>query len=266
MGEAVAAPFHIGIGGWDYEPWRGTFYPPGLPKAKQLHFASRAVTAIEINATFYKLQRPELFARWAEAVPEGFVFAIKGSRFCTNRKRLAEAGEAVAGFCGQGLTELGDKLGPILWQFAATKRFEPEDFTAFLALLPSEQEGVRLRHAVEVQHESFRDAAFVRLVREAGVAVCVTDAEGCPLIADATADFAYVRLKRSRAEEPAGYSAEALDKWAETIRAWAAGDPDALPKLDPIPPAPRASFVFAIDGAKERAPAAAQALIARLAD
>jgi uncharacterized protein YecE (DUF72 family) len=262
----VAAAVHIGIGGWDYEPWRGSFYPPGLPKAQQLSFASRAVTAIEINATFYKLQRPELFARWAEAVPEGFVFAIKGSRFCTYRKRLAEGEEAVARFCGQGLTELGDKLGPILWQFAATKQFEPEDFAAFLALLPREQAGMRLRHAVEVQHASFQNIAFIRSVREAGVAVCVTDAENSPMIAEASADFVYARLKRSRPEEPTGYSAGELDKWAATIRAWSTGHSDALPRLDPTRPVPREAFVFAIDGAKERAPAAAQALIARLAD
>ena len=129
---------YAGVGGWDYDPWRGTFYPAGLAKAKQLDFAARKLTAIEINATYYKLQKPELFARWAKTVPEGFKFAIKASRFCSNRKVLGEAGEAIAKFCAQGFTELGDKLGPILWQFMGTKKFEPDDFRAFLAWLPAE--------------------------------------------------------------------------------------------------------------------------------
>lgn len=245
---------HVGIGGWDYDPWRGTFYPPGLPKARQLSFASRALTAIEINATFYKLQRPELFERWASEVPDGFVFAVKASRFCTNRKLLGDGGEAIGRFCGQGFTRLGAKLGPILWQLAATKRFEPEEIAAFLALLPREQDGVPLRHVIEATHESFADERFVALARDAGVAIClIDDGVGPPPDDRATASFAYARLKNSREEEPCGYPSAELDLWAERARGWR-GDADA----------PRDVFLFVINGAKVRAPAAAQALIERL--
>jgi uncharacterized protein YecE (DUF72 family) len=246
-------PIHVGIGGWDYDPWRGTFYPPGLPKARQLFFASRQLTAIEINATFYKLQRPELFERWAQQAPEGFVFAVKGSRFCTNRKLLAEGGEAITRFCSQGLTRLGSKLGPILWQLAATKRFEAEDVAAFFGLLPREQDGVPLRHVIETPHESFRDERFVALARDAGIAVCIAD-DGSPTLPDQhTSPFVYARLKNSREEEPLGYPPKELDRWAERARGWAAD-----------PAGPRDVFLFVISGAKVRAPAAAQALIARI--
>jgi uncharacterized protein YecE (DUF72 family) len=250
MQRSSSASIRVGIGGWDYEPWRGTFYPAGLPKAKQLEHASRRVTAIEINATYYKLQTPDLYARWAAAVPDGFKFAIKGSRFCCNRKVLGEAGEAVARFCGQGFTELGDKLGPILWQFMATKRFEPDDFAAFLALLPRRQDGLRLRHAVEVRHDSFADPRFAAIAREAGVAVAAGDSDELPGIAEPTADFAYARMKGARVEEPLGYAPAELDALAARTRGWAAGG--------------REVYMFMIDGAKERAPAAAEGLIARL--
>lgn len=246
-------PIHVGIGGWDYDPWRGSFYPPGLPKARQLFFASRQVTAIEINATFYKLQRRELFEHWAAEVPDEFVFTLKGSRFCTNRKQLAGAGEAIARFCEQGFTRLGPKLGPILWQLAATKRFEPDDVAAFLALLPREQDGAPLRHAIEAPHESFRDPQFVALARAAGVAICLVDEPGTIQPDEATAPFAYIRLKNSLEEEPRGYPPAQLDRWAERISGWAA---DAA--------APRETFVFVIGGAKIRAPAAARGLLDRL--
>jgi uncharacterized protein YecE (DUF72 family) len=241
----------VGIGGWDYDPWRGTFYPPGLARAKQLEHASRRVTAIEINATFYKLQSPALYARWAAAVPDEFRFAVKGSRFCTNRKVLGEAGEAVARFCGQGLTELGAKLGPILWQLADTKRFDLDEMRAFFALLPRAQDGVTLRHAIEARHESFADPAFAALAAEAGLAAAFIDAEGALPIDAPAPDFAYARLKRSAEAEPDGYSPSALDAWAERARDWAAPGRD--------------TFVFFIGGNKVRAPAAAQALLARLA-
>lgn len=246
MGGAI----FVGIGGWDYDPWRGTFYPLGLPKSKQLEHASRRVPAIEINATFYKLQNPEIYARWQAAVPEGFRFAIKGSRFCTNRRVLAEAAEAVGRFCAQGLTVLGDALGPILWQLAATKAFDPDDLAAFLRLLPREQDGLPLRHAIEVRHESFRDERLLDIAREAGVAVALIDAPDVPLIDAPTADFVYARLKRAREEEPAGYAPDELDRWAARARAWAADGRDV--------------YLFMIDGAKVRAPAAAEALLARL--
>jgi uncharacterized protein YecE (DUF72 family) len=262
----ASGAIRVGIGGWDYDPWRESFYPPGLARAKQLDHASRHLTAIEINATYYKLQTPELFARWRDAVPDGFRFAIKGSRFCSNRKVLGEAGEAVARFCGQGLAELGDRLGPILWQFMGTKRFDPDDFRAFLALLPAEQGGVKLHHVVEPRHESFRDPAFVAMAREAGVGIVFADADDYPCIADVSGDLVYARLQRSRAQEPAGYTAADLDRWADIARAWARGEsPAGFPHVaDPPPPAPRDAYIFFIAGAKERNPAAAMALITRL--
>jgi uncharacterized protein YecE (DUF72 family) len=224
------------------------------------------VSAIEINATYYKLQRPELFERWAAEVPDGFLFAVKASRFCTNRRVLAEGREGIERFCGQGFTRLGPKLGPILWQFMETKTFDPDDIEAFFELLPREQDGVRLRHAVEVRHESFRDPRFVALARAAGVAICCDDSESYPQIADPTADFVYARLMRAREEEAEGYPPAELDHWAQVARSWAGGRPDGL---DPIGPAaaplkPRHVFLFMINGAKIRAPTAAQALIARL--
>ncbi|HEX9933203.1 MAG TPA: DUF72 domain-containing protein [Allosphingosinicella sp.] len=243
----AGAAIHVGIGGWHYEPWRGTFYPAGLPKSKQLEHASRRVTAIEINATFYKLQNADLYAKWAQTVPDGFRFALKGSRFCTNRKVLATAAEAVGKFCGQGFEALGDRMGPVCWQFAETKRFEPDDVEAFFDLLPRERNGVPLRHALEAKHESFRDDRFHALARAAGVAVAFGDDM---LDDEPTADFVYCRLKGARPEEPEGYLPAELDRIAERARSWSA--------------AGREVFLFMIDGAKERAPAAAEAVLARL--
>jgi uncharacterized protein YecE (DUF72 family) len=260
------ARIRVGIGGWDYEPWRGTFYPPGLPKTKQLEYAASRLTAIEINATYYKLQRPELFAGWAKAVPDGFKFAVKGSRFCSNRKLLGEGGEAVERFCTQGFTELGDKLGPILWQFMATKKFDADDFRAFLALLPKSQAGVPLQHAVEPRHESFRDPAFIEMARGAGVAIVFGDSADYPCIADVSGDIVYARLQSAREEEPAGYDPPALDRWASIAKGWAAGEsPEGLPYNAPLAPVqPRETYVFMINGAKVRAPQAAMALMERL--
>jgi uncharacterized protein YecE (DUF72 family) len=264
---AAEGAVHIGVGGWDFDPWRGTFYPPGLAKTKQLEHAGRHLTATEVNATFYKLQTPETYARWAKAVPDGFRFAIKGSRFCTNRKVLGEAAEAIGRFCGQGFTELGDKLGPINWQLAPTKRFDADEIRAFLALLPASQDGLALRHAIEVRHESFRCPEFVAAARSAGVAVVFADSDDYPQIADLTADFVYARLQRTRETEPAGYSERELDGWAQVVRGWSRGDSPA--GLDYVRDAggagrPREVFAFVISGAKVRNPAAAQALIARL--
>jgi uncharacterized protein YecE (DUF72 family) len=262
----ASGTIRVGIGGWDFDPWRETFYPPGLPKARQLEWASRQVTAIEINATYYKLQSPALFAKWRDSVPEGFRFAIKGSRYCSNRKALGEAGEAVERFCGQGFAELGDRLGPVLWQLMAAKRFDADDFRAFLALLPRQAAGVPLRHAVEPRHESFRDPAFVAMCREAGVAIAYSQGEDFPAFADLSGDFAYARLQCTREEEPEGYAPGELDRWAERAKAWARGEsPAGLPyAAEPAPPRPRDVYVFMIAGAKARAPAAAKALLARL--
>ena len=260
------APIHVGVGGWDFDPWRGTFYPPGLPKAKQLEYAAQHLTATEINATYYKLQKPETFEKWAKAVPDDFKFAVKASRFCTNRKVLGEAGEGIERFCAQGLTELGDKLGPILWQFMGTKKFDPEDFQAFLNLLPKSQAGVPLQHAVEPRHESFRTPDFVAMARAAGVAIVFADADDYPCIADLSGDIVYARLQRSREEEPAGYAPKALDTWAGVAKAWSRGEsPAGFPYVaESPPPRPRDTYVFVISGAKVRAPLAAKALLERL--
>ena len=258
---------YVGVGGWTYEPWRGLFYPPDLPQKRELAFAAERLTSIEINGTYYSTFKPETFRKWAEETPDGFVFAVKASRYCTNRRVLAEAGESVARFTGQGLTELGDKLGPVLWQFAPTKKFDPEDFAAFLELLPREADGRPLRHVVEVRHQSFVAPAFVELLRRRDVAVVFTDHESFPSIPDVTADFVYARLQRARADVETGYPDAELDRWAAAARAWAEGGaPDDLPAVSPEkPPArPRDAFIYFISGAKERNPAAAQALLARL--
>ncbi len=259
----------VGIGGWTFEPWRdGVFFPPKWPKSRELEYASRRLTSIEINGTYYSGFKPETFAKWRDETPDGFVFAVKASRFCTNRKVLADAGESVARFFAQGIEALGPKLGPILWQFMATKRFDAADFGPFLDLLPRELSGRALRHAVEVRHESFRDPAFIEMARARNVAVAFADSAKYPGIADVTADFVYARLEDAKAEIATGYSEAELDRWAEIALGWAAGRVPAgldyvLP--DQAPPArPREVFVFMINGAKERAPAAAQALIARL--
>ncbi|MBV9931650.1 MAG: DUF72 domain-containing protein [Alphaproteobacteria bacterium] len=256
----------VGVGGWDYDPWRETFYPPGLAKAKMLEHASRRLTAIEINATYYKLQKPALFAKWRDAVPEGFKFAIKGSRYCSNRKLLAEGGEGIERFCGQGLTELGDKLGPILWQLMATKRFEPDDMRGFLALLPRTQDGIALQHAIEPRHESFRDPAFVAMCREAGAAIVFGDGADFPLVPDISGPIVYARVMRAQAELEQGYPPGALDRWAETAKAWARGEsPAQFPYVAaPALVQPRDVYLFFISAAKERNPAAAMALIERL--
>lgn len=239
------------IGGWTFEPWRGTFYPKGLPQARELEYAGEHLTAIEINGTFYRTQSAASFAKWRDAVPEGFVFALKASRFCTNRKVLGEAEESIGRFLGSGLVELGDKLGPILWQLAATKKFEPDDMAAFLALLPSEHEGATLRHAIEPRHESFDDPAFFAMARKHDVAVVFADSAKYPGFDERTAGFTYARLQNAREDVATGYTDAELGKWAKQARGWAKGGDDA--------------FVFFINGAKVRAPAAAQALIARVA-
>jgi uncharacterized protein YecE (DUF72 family) len=239
----------IGIGGWTYEPWRGPFYPKGLAQKRELEFASRALTSIEINGTYYSTFKPASWIRWREETPPGFVFAVKASRFCTNRKVLAGAGDSVARFVGQGLAELGDRLGPIDWQFMATKKFEPDDMAAFLALLPREAGGVPLRHALEVRHASFQDERFYDLARRRNVAIVLADSDEFPLIDQPTADFTYARLMRAQENVATGYPAADLGRWAKRAGTWAKrGD----------------AFVYFISGAKVRNPAAAQALIARV--
>ena len=258
----------IGIGGWAFAPWKGAFYPKGLPAAKELAHAGRHVTSIEINGTFYRTQAPASFRKWAEETPDGFVFALKGHRFVTNRKVLAEAGPGIEHFLASGVLELGDKLGPINWQLAPTKRFDPADMAAFLALLPTERQGRPLRHAVEARHESFRTPEFIDMARRHGVAIVYADSDDYPGIADVTADFVYARLQRSRGGEPDGYPGGELDLWAERARSWAAGHrPDGLDHVDGKSSpggVARDIFIYFISGEKVLNPAAARALIARL--
>lgn len=263
----MSGRIRVGVGGWVFEPWRGSFYPPGLAQKRELEYASRKLTAIEINGTFYGSQKPESFARWHDETPDDFVFALKGPRFATNRRVLAEAGESVERFFGTGVLGLGDKLGPINWQLAGTKKLDPDDMAAFLALLPKSVEGRTIRHAVEVRHPSFLHPEFVALAREAGVAVVVEGDSDYPLIPDPTAPFVYARIMGTAEEEEAGYPPEALDAWARRAATWSAGGvPDDLAPLAPPPPdpAPRDVFLFVISGAKQRNPQAAMALIERV--
>jgi uncharacterized protein YecE (DUF72 family) len=257
----------VGIGGWLFPPWRGVFYPPDLPRKDELHYASRHVTSIEINATFYGPQKPASFKRWYEETPPGFVFSAKGPRIATIRRVLAEVGPAVERFCGGGILELKEKLGPILWQFAATKKFDEADFGAFLDLLPREKGGLRLRHAVEVRHETFWTPRFIDMLRNAGVALAFVDGEDRPDNYDLTADFVYARLERASAGEPAGYSNKAIASWGERIRSWASGGaPKDANHVHPDVPRKdgRDCYIYFISGAKERNPAAAQAMLAQL--
>ncbi|MEC3951281.1 DUF72 domain-containing protein [Sphingobium sp. HWE2-09] len=239
----------VGIGGWVYEPWRGSFYPDGLRQKDELAYVGEHLTATEVNATYYSSQKPTTFANWAKAVPDGFQFAVKASRYCTNRKLLAEGGESIAKFTGQGIAELGDRLGPILWQFMPTKQFDPDDFGAFLALLPSSVDGVPLRHALEVRHASFDDPAFLAMARDAGAAIVLADHDDYPAITGHDVGFAYMRLMRARADEPTGYPPSEIEDWADRAKT-AARQGDI--------------FSFFISGAKERNPAAAQAMIVAL--
>ncbi|SIP97568.1 Uncharacterized conserved protein YecE, DUF72 family [Paracoccus thiocyanatus] len=201
----------IGVGGWTYEPWRGSFYPEGLAQRRELEHASRALTSIEINGTYYGAQKPESFRKWHDETPGDFVFSLKAPRYATNRKVLADAGESVARFLSGGLMLLGDKLGPINWQFMPTKTFDPKDFEAFLKLLPATAEGRALRHVVEVRHDSFRNPDFLAMLREHGVAAVIAADGKFPQIADPTAPFVYARIMGTSPDEPLGYSPAALD-------------------------------------------------------
>ena len=256
---------HVGIGGWTYAPWRGSFYPPGLPHAQELHYASRHVTAIEINGTFYRHQTPDSFASWRETAPDGFVFAVKAHRATTHGKDLAAAGPAVERFVGSGLAELGPKLGPILWQLPHTKKFDPTTMDAFLSLLPNRIDGVGLRHAVEARHASFLDPAWPALAAKHNVAVAIIESDKHELRGDVTADFIYARLQHNRADAPEGYDAAALDGWVARVRAWSHGKLVAdLPQSVAGKPGRRECFVFFISGDKERAPDSARALLGRI--
>jgi len=259
---------YLGIGGWNYEPWRGVFYPEKLPQAKELEYAASKLTAIEINSTYYGSQKPESFRKWAVATPAGFKFSVKASRFSTNRKVLAEGADSVKRFLNSGVTELGDRLGPLLWQFAPTKKFDEADFGSFLELLPETQDGLKLRHVVEVRHDSFRSPPFIALLRKFNVAVVCAEHATYPGIADVTSDFVYLRLQKGKDTIKTGYPPKELDAWAERLKIFAEGGvPKDLEQVDPKsqPKAvPRDVFAYVIHEGKVRAPAAAMELIERV--
>ncbi len=262
------AVIRAGIGGWVFAPWRGVFSPEGLAQSRELAHASRQVTSIEINGTFYGAQKPTSFRKWYAETPEDFVFSVKGPRYATHRRALAEAGSSVERFFGSGVLELREKLGPILWQFPPTMQFDAANFSAFLELLPREREGRAIRHVLEVRHPSFAAPGFIDLLRRHGVALAFVDDKDRPAIQDVTADFVYARLRRAEADEPTGYPRAALDAWVERARAWSEGGEAAdAARHHPMgaKKAARDCFVYFINGAKLRAPAAAMAFLERLA-
>ena len=264
---AAKPRIRVGVGGWTFAPWRGVFYPDDLPQKRELEYASRKLTSIEINGTYYGSQKPESFAKWHDETPDDFVFSLKAPRFATNRRVLAEAGQSIERFFASGVMALKDKLGPVNWQFMATKTFDPDDFAAFLALLPKSVEGRAIRHVVEVRHDSFRSPDFVALARAHGVAIVIAGDSDYPQIADMTAPFVYARIMGTSETEPNGYADAALDQWCARIHALAEGKvPDGLQTVSKTKPAAarRDVFFYVISGAKVRNPAAAMALIARL--
>jgi uncharacterized protein YecE (DUF72 family) len=240
----------IGVGGWTYEPWRGEFYPECLAHSGELEFASRHLTSIEINGTYYGLQKPATFAKWHDETPDDFVFALKAPRFIMNRRALASAGEAMARFLDSGLVKLKHKLGPINWQLLPTKSFDDADIEAFFKLLPKKLAGLPLRHALEVRHESFRSDEFIQLARQYGVAIVTAGDSPYPEIVEATASFAYARIMGTKESRKAGYSNAALHRWAARAIEWAKT---------------REVYLYVIGGDKVRNPAAAVALIKRIA-
>jgi uncharacterized protein YecE (DUF72 family) len=267
-GKTATGTIRIGVGGCTYEPWRGTFYPGNLSQKRELEYASRQLTSIEINGTYYGSQKPATLAKWHDETPDGFIFSVKAPRFAMNRKVLAEAGSTIARFFAGGLLELKDKLGPINWQFLPSKKYDRGDFEAFLKLLPKEAAGRELRHVVEVRHDSFRSADFIALLREYGVAVVIAGDSSYPQIADATGPFVYARIMGTQATEELGYSVSALDAWAARARAWAAGA--LAPGLDRVERQSadgkaRDVYLYVISGHKLKNPTAAKSLIQRLA-
>lgn len=245
----MSSNIYIGVGGWTFEPWRGVFYPADLPQKRELEFASRALTSIEINGTYYSTFKPASWAKWREETPDGFVFSVKASRYCTNRKELSGAGDAIAKFINQGMSELRDRLGPINWQFMGNKKFHPDDLEGFFKLLPREVGGLPLRHALEVRNASFKTEQFYDLARRYNIAIVFADDDEFPEIDEPTADFSYARLMKTQENVKTGYAPADLDKWAKRARQWAKRGN---------------AFVYFISGAKVRAPAAAQALIERV--
>jgi uncharacterized protein YecE (DUF72 family) len=259
-----AGTIRVGIGGWNFEPWRDNFYPKGWPQARELAYASQRLTAIEINSTYYGAQKPATFAKWRQETPDGFMFSLKAIRFAAQRRVLADGAESIKRFVDSGIAELGDKLGPIVWQLAPSHRFDAADLTAFLELLPREVDGLKLRHALDVRHASFQCPEYLALARQYKAATVFTESDDYPPIAEPTGDFVYTRIMRTHADEPLGCKPEVFPALATAAKTWAAGgEPDGVPRIEPAPAgtaAPRDVFVYFISGAKERAPHAAMAL------
>ncbi|MGJ0506814.1 MAG: DUF72 domain-containing protein [Methylocystis sp.] len=258
---------HVGVGGWSFAPWRGVFYPNDLPHARELDYASRHLTSIEINATFYRTQTPDIFSKWREATPSGFVFSVKAPRYAVTRPRLSDAIQSIQRFFDSGVLALEEKLGPVLWQFPATRAYDPDFVKGFLSALPSASGGRTIRHAIEARHDSFASPGFVALARAHQAAIVIAGDSDFPLIADITAPFVYARLMGTQARRRQGYDCARLDLWAERARRWARGaDAEDLPHLAAHAPKTRARdvFLYVIRGAKVRNPAAAAALIERL--
>jgi uncharacterized protein YecE (DUF72 family) len=267
---AAAARIRVGIGGWNFAPWRNNFYPEKWPQKRELEYASGKLTAIEVNSTFYRPQTPATYANWRAQTPDGFVFSLKAPGFATQTTVLENAAKAIKRFVFAGLAELGDRLGPISWQFAANRAFTRDYFAGFLDLLPAELNGNPLRHVLEVRHESFMSAGYLALMRERNLPSVFTDSTEYPSFADLTGDFVYARLMRSESSVATGYSADALDAWAQRAQFWANGEqPPDLPRVESSPKIakkPRDVFIYFISAAKERNPAAAMALIERIGE
>lgn len=286
------ATVRVGISGWRYTPWRGQFYPADLPQRLELWYASRVLRSIEINGSFYSLQRPEYYAQWYEETPEDFVFAVKGPRFITHMKRLRDIEAPLANFFASGVFNLREKCGPILWQFPPQFRYDAEKFETFFALLPHDTsaalglarkrdyrlkgrcrlaiDAIRpLRHAVEIRHESFLVPEFIQQLRKHKIALVVAEtAKRWPLTLDVTADFVYMRLHGDKELYKSGYSDRALERWAARIRTWASGgEPDEPDKILKKAPRARERDVFCYfdnTDVKLRAPIDAQSLMRKL--
>ena len=267
LGPGPMQGIRVGIGGWTYAPWRDNFYPPGLVQRRELEYASRNVSAIEVNGTWYGAQKPATYAKWRDETPENFLFSAKAPQRITMSRTLANTGAQVDAFLGD-IATLGAKLGPIVWQFEHGRRLQRDDFAAFLALRPDEIEGRKMRHVLDVRDPAFVDATFLALARAHGMATVFTDSGEHPSFADITADFVYARLMRTQSMVATGYHDNDLQYWADRARQWARGDdPADLPHIvAPLPPSqtPRNVFIYFISSAKERNPAAAMALLKKL--
>jgi uncharacterized protein YecE (DUF72 family) len=267
-----AGDIRIGVGGWTYEPWRGHFYPAGLSQKRELEYASRQLTSIEINGTFYGTQKPDTFVKWHDETPDDFVFAVKAPRFATHRRALGDAGESIERFFSSGIMQLKKKLGPINWQLPPTKKFDAGECEAFFKLLPSRIDGQPIRHAIEVRHPTFCHAEFIALAREYGMAIVVAGDSKYPQVANLTAPYVYARIMGTVESEPNGYAESELDAWAARIKGWASGEaPDGLAtvaepkkKAGGAKASARDVYLYVISGYKTHNPAASVALIERI--